>query len=312
MPAGWRMGEYSCWRNRGDSLQYLSLCQLLRWIRVESVRKWWMGRGCRWLYLSRSLGFILSKWHYLSHWQFHFLVTNLFWICLFLEYIASTSIVSRMEWPNGIHHWNAWKRVRVNIHHYSIKSKRKRDNYSYTQCCEQWVRRWWWLASHSCSTDGISALPRWGAVVNSCELGPPYEFHYPYTIFNIFSGIPVEGLLPTHRGKGNSYSVNPPLPQGLSLNVQTGAITGMVNSEEYCITVEITLENEVGSCATSLKLCVFENLDTNSTSVDQLPKPMVWLYLTIAVGILTLTFFVLFAYCGCKCSKRKTQTGKTD
>ena len=156
------------------------------------------------------------------------------------------------------------------------------------------------------------ALPRWGSVVHSCELGPPYALLYPYTTFNVFSGIPIEGLLPTHRGKGSSYTVNPPLPQGLSLNPQTGEITGVVSSEEFCMTVEITLENEVGSCATSLKLCVFENTDTNSTPVDQLPKAMVWLYLTIAVGILTLTFFVLFAYCGCKCSTRKTQSGKTD
>ena len=156
------------------------------------------------------------------------------------------------------------------------------------------------------------AFPRWGSIVHSCELGPPYALRYPYTTFNIFSGIPVEGLLPTHRGKGNSYTVNPPLPQGLSLNAQTGEITGMVNSEEYCITVEITLENEVGSCATSLILCVFENSDTNSTPVDQLPKALVWLYLTIAVGILTLTLFVLFLYCGCKCSKRKAQSGKAD
>ena len=156
------------------------------------------------------------------------------------------------------------------------------------------------------------ALPRWSEVVHSCELGPPYALRYPYTVFNIFSGIPIEGLLPTHRGKGNSYTVNPPLPQGLSFNPQTGEITGMVNSEEYCITVEITLENEVGSCATSLELCIFENLDATSTPIDQLPKAMVWLYLTIAVSILTFTFFVLFAYCGCKCSKRKTQTGKTD
>lgn len=76
MLAGGFMGKYSCWRNCRDFLQYLPFRQLLWWIHVESVRKWWVGWSREWLYLSRSLGFILSERHYLSHWQFHFSVTD--------------------------------------------------------------------------------------------------------------------------------------------------------------------------------------------------------------------------------------------
>ena len=154
------------------------------------------------------------------------------------------------------------------------------------------------------------ALPQWSSPVSACQLGPPYSLRYPYSTVNVFSGIPVEGIRPTHRGKGDSYTVTPSLPKGLSLNYRTGEISGVVDSDEFCMNVEITLNNNAGSCSTSLEICVIAVVESTPIPIQQFPKGSLWMYLTISVLLLTFTFFILFAWCGC-CRPCKRQTRKS-
>lgn len=148
------------------------------------------------------------------------------------------------------------------------------------------------------------AIPTWGPITRNCELGPPYALRYPYRDYNVFTGIEVTNLIPSHRGKGIEYSVSPSLPEGLILDSSTGEIHGTVKSEEPCTTVTVTLVNEVGNCTTSLRICVIPS-DRSESPLFPQPRQKFWLFLSIGILTVSIILSIAFLCCGCRCKKRR-------
>ena len=148
------------------------------------------------------------------------------------------------------------------------------------------------------------AMPMWDPITRNCELGPPYALKYPYRDYNVFTGIEVTNLIPSHRGKGIEYSVSPSLPIGLSLDSSTGEIHGMAKSEEPCREVTVTLMNEVGSCTTSLTICVLPS-DVSESPFFPQPRQKFWLFLSVGIVAVSIILSISLLCCGCWCRKQR-------
>lgn len=160
-----------------------------------------------------------------------------------------------------------------------------------------------YIGNISRSCEGY-AIPTWGPVTRNCEVGPPYALKYPYRDYNVYTGIEVTMLIPSHRGKGTVYSISPSLPEGLTLDPNTGEIRGTVKSEESCRSVEVTLMNEVGNCSTPLTICVIQS-DVSESPPSLQPRQRFWLFLSIGVLTVGVILSIAFLCCGYRCKKRK-------
>lgn len=154
-----------------------------------------------------------------------------------------------------------------------------------------------------CKEDDIH---QWGSVVDNCVLGLPYNLTYPYSILRVYEGYPIPSIVPLYKGKGESFSSEPDLPEGLSLNERTGEISGNgLSKKEGCVTVRIDLHNEVGSCSTELSVCTILRKKEKEDRLGDSPKPMFWYFLSGSLVLLTLTIVLSIPYCICQSRRNK-------
>ena len=108
-----------------------------------------------------------------------------------------------------------------------------------------------------CTLSGTSAV--WGAEVNNCKYRAPI-INYGTTIIG-YKGEMITPVDPSRQYRIDSYSINPPLPAGLTLDPQSGMISGTPmegrNSAVYTVTASnqdnsstatITIEVRVPMC----------------------------------------------------------------
>ncbi|MCB1157295.1 MAG: putative Ig domain-containing protein, partial [Leptospiraceae bacterium] len=88
--------------------------------------------------------------------------------------------------------------------------------------------------------------------------GAPTTLSYSSSSYTYTRGVTIASLSPTVTGTVSSYSVSPALPQGLSLNVSTGVISGTPELASASNTYTVTAANPSGSTAYSFSIQVTE------------------------------------------------------
>jgi hypothetical protein len=153
-----------------------------------------------------------------------------------------------------------------------------------------------YIGNLSRTCDGY-AYPKWGSVVDNCELGVPYDLHYPFTKLRVYRGYLVSGMVPTFHGKGTRFFSQPALPVGLKLNEQTGEITGTSSGEESCTDVLIGLENDAGTCSTGIQICLVPVESNYRGTINEKPDAMFWYFSTGTVAAILLLIMFGIPYC---------------
>jgi hypothetical protein len=85
---------------------------------------------------------------------------------------------------------------------------------------------------------------------------PPANLAYPQTTISATMGQAIVSDTPTITGTVTTYSVNPALPAGLSLNSTTGAITGTPTTVTAQANYTITAANSAGSTTAAVQIAV--------------------------------------------------------
>ena len=148
------------------------------------------------------------------------------------------------------------------------------------------------------------ARPQWGETREFCSLGPPYALEYPYAVYNAYTGFEARGMVPSYRGKAERFSVSLPLPRGLELDEVTGAITGVAEGEEYCMTVTVTAENSAGACSRDVEICVVKSMQTEVWDPSGEPRERMWMVFSGVVAGMAVVLSSLLCCCRC-CIRRK-------
>ena len=144
--------------------------------------------------------------------------------------------------------------------------------------------------------------PQWGVIEDHCVLGPPHHLHYPYTTLHVFSGFPIPEMIPSWKGKGDSFFSKQELPSTFYLNEHTGEITqkGSIQGSA-CYDLEIGVKNEVGDCFTSLKICTFDQSSGNQSDKENrlgnLPKQEFWYFMIGGVVVFVFCVMIGIPYC---------------
>ena len=98
-----------------------------------------------------------------------------------------------------------------------------------------------------------SAMATVQIVVNAA---PPTSLVYPQTSLTATVGLPITTDTPTVTGTVTSYTINPALPAGLSLDAVTGAISGTPTAVSAQTPYVVTASNGSGSTTASLTIAV--------------------------------------------------------
>lgn len=85
---------------------------------------------------------------------------------------------------------------------------------------------------------------------------PPSGLSYSTSNLNASLGVAITALAPTVTGSVDSYSVNPALPSGLSLDTSTGVISGTPSSASASAVYTVTATNAYGSTTTQIAITV--------------------------------------------------------
>jgi 6-phosphogluconolactonase (cycloisomerase 2 family) len=84
----------------------------------------------------------------------------------------------------------------------------------------------------------------------------PSNLVFPRTVGIFLVDVPIASDLPTYSGSPSNFSVLPALPAGLSLNAQTGNISGTPTQASSRTIYTVTARNSAGSTAASLEFSV--------------------------------------------------------
>jgi CSLREA domain-containing protein len=123
----------------------------------------------------------------------------------------------------------------------------------------------------------LSATDQRGVARSTCDVGayefvagePPKFLSYGRSWLGLVKNFQPITLIPTIQGgTPTSYTVSPDLPSGLSLDSNTGIISGIATetTSDYGSTVVITATNSEGSSNTRLKIIVLSGFEVNSTA----------------------------------------------
>ncbi|MCP5500265.1 MAG: putative Ig domain-containing protein [Leptospiraceae bacterium] len=85
---------------------------------------------------------------------------------------------------------------------------------------------------------------------------PPSSLSYSSSSNTFLQGVSISSLNPVVTGTVTSYSVNPALPTGLSLNTSTGVISGTPSATQAASSYTITASNTAGSTNTSILIII--------------------------------------------------------
>jgi gliding motility-associated-like protein len=105
------------------------------------------------------------------------------------------------------------------------------------------------------------------AVVQITVLSAPPPAGLSYTANSTFSiGTAIANLAPTVTGVVTNYSISPALPEGLSLNVTTGVISGTPTATSAQTTYTVTATNSGGSTSANLSITIVNAARPSSLS----------------------------------------------
>jgi hypothetical protein len=123
----------------------------------------------------------------------------------------------------------------------------------------------------------ISITVQGSSSVISNNISTPTNLSYPSSSLTAYTGVQISSLSPTVTGSSISYTISPELPSGLTLNSNTGSITGIPNTATSSQNYTITATNSSGSTTTSLTLSVVQSPPSNLTYQSS--------QLTLTVGV---------------------------
>lgn len=111
---------------------------------------------------------------------------------------------------------------------------------------------------------------------SSCDVGayeyttgtPPSLLTYNRSWFAWITSVAMPDLTPSVSGSGLTFSISPNLPSGLSLDTNTGKISGTPTSRIPATPYKITASNTSGSTSTILELRIGLGFLVNSTADD--------------------------------------------
>jgi len=95
---------------------------------------------------------------------------------------------------------------------------------------------------------------------------PPRDLAYNPSTLNLSWGNPLTAVRPSITGKATLFSVQPNLPQGLSLNSSNGEISGTPGLGQSLQSYTISAQSDLGSTTTSIQIAV-----ANPNSVISVP-----------------------------------------
>ncbi|KAK8814341.1 hypothetical protein WA158_008203 [Blastocystis sp. Blastoise] len=111
--------------------------------------------------------------------------------------------------------------------------------------------------------------PVWGPLINNCLMKTPYSIHYSNQNHIIKQMIPILDIIPSYQGIVTSFSIQPDLPLGLTLNPITGIIYGIPTIYTSYTTYTITLSNDNSHAIYLLGFSVIKN---TCSSIDGFPE----------------------------------------
>ena len=97
--------------------------------------------------------------------------------------------------------------------------------------------------------------PSWAAEVNTCVYSAPVISYNPSSI-NVNVNTPITTMIPTVSGTVTSWSINTPLPAGLTFNTQNGYISGTPTVAISLSSYIITASNANASGSTTITITV--------------------------------------------------------
>ena len=100
-----------------------------------------------------------------------------------------------------------------------------------------------------------------GGVLGEVQLGncthiAPYDLLYPQSSYDFVLDLNIKEQMPTYTNVITRFSVDHPLPTGLSLNAETGAITGKPTELSESTAYVVRGENPVGAVTTTIYITV--------------------------------------------------------
>ena len=106
---------------------------------------------------------------------------------------------------------------------------------------------------HDLSDFTITARNASGTISNTLKISikdptlPPSSLNYSLTTLSFTVGVPISPFSPTVNGVVSSYTISPALPSGLTLNTNTGVLSGTPTVAKEKTSYAITASNTKGS-----------------------------------------------------------------
>lgn len=93
----------------------------------------------------------------------------------------------------------------------------------------------------------------------SQQLAPPSNLSYGISELYLLAPTTISNLIPTVSGSQITYSINPALPNGLSINSATGVISGNLSSSVNGGSYTVTAANSAGSANFTFTIVVYQS-----------------------------------------------------
>ena len=118
-------------------------------------------------------------------------------------------------------------------------------------------------------SSSISALPVCSrqSAPDSLVIDTPTYFSYGFTTAKAYAGVLMEPYAPRADSHFTSYSINPPLPAGVTLSATTGIISGTPATTSPVTQYTVTASNTMGSLSTTFSM---EFVDQNTMTLGGL------------------------------------------